>query len=105
MDDEFMYTICEWLDKWVPWLSVGVILIIFVLGSSGCLGGFAPTEIVKHPDAPMLINEARGDYVRVSLYSRACNCMVEYGWVEMDERLHGWTLTKTNWEAFIEGER
>jgi len=79
--------------------SVQVVFLAFALVlCSGCLGGLRRHEIVKHPDAPMLIAETRGGYVRVFVYRKADARLVEYGWVRLST-VKGWTLTKYDWEA------
>lgn len=90
-----------------------VILLGFVMALAslllmpGCslFSMFSSVPVVKHPDAPMLIIEAKEDYLRVAIYDSAENKMIEYGWVEVNDRLNGWTITKYNWEAAIEKER
>lgn len=79
-----------------------ILLIIFFAQATGCalFRAFTPPEIVKHPDAPMQILEAKGDYLRVAVYDRLNNRMIEYGWIEIIE-YKAWTLTKYDWEAFI----
>ncbi len=56
------------------------------------------TVVVMHPDAPMFITARSRSQVRVSVYSRADNKLVDYGWVDVPV---GWTLHKYDWEAFI----
>lgn len=65
------------------------------------LGGFEPDEVVRHPDAPMLLLELRGDWARVAIYSVQENRMVPAGWVRLDRALVGWTIHKFDWEKFI----
>ena len=50
--------------------SIIVLLLFLLSGVSGCslMNAFTPNEIVKHPDAPMLILEAREAWLRVSVY-------------------------------------
>ena len=57
------------------------------------------TEILRHPDAAMLIAEATGD-ARVYIYDAETNSMIEYGWIGLDG-IEGWTITKFDWEAKI----
>ena len=73
-----------------------VLLLASVL--TGC-GGLARTDIVPHPDAPMLITEATGR-LRVSVYDAAQNRMVELGWVDAAQ-LKGRTVSKYDWESLI----
>ena len=62
-------------------------------------GGLARTDVVAHPDAPMLITEGKGT-LRVSVYDAATNRMIELGWVDASQ-LKGRTVTKYDWEALI----
>jgi len=85
------------------------LLLLFVgaLGlCPGCtlFGAFAPAEIVRHPDAPMLILEAKGEYVRVAIYDSESNNLVEYGWI-LSSEVKGWTISKYDWEKFINRRR
>ena len=71
---------------------------------SGCtlfgLEGFEPPRVVKHPDAPMLVLEAKGGYLRVAVYSKIGNEMIEAGWIPAEDAV-GWTVSKYDWEKFI----
>lgn len=88
--------------------NLGLFLILFAafLLQPGCnlVRAFVPTEIVKHPDAPMQILEAKTNYLRVAVYDREDNQMIEFGWIETSS-LKGWTLTKYDWEAVIIREK
>jgi len=79
-----------------------LIIALLSLFLAGCFEGFKPDRIIKHPDSSMLILEAKPGYVRVAVYSKVDNKMIEFGWVKADERLIGWTITKYDWESFIE---
>ena len=59
---------------------------------------FSPDTIVRHPDAPMLIIEVKGEYAKVAIYSQALKLLIEAGWVEL-KVLEGWTVFKHNWET------
>ena len=48
----------------------------------------------------MLITEVKSKHVKVAIYAKEPNRLIEYGWVEL-EGLEGWTLTKYDWESFI----
>lgn len=68
----------------------------------GCAGGLRKTDIVKAPDAPMLITAVDGRRLTVSLYDSATNELIEYDErVTLDEQFKGWTLSKFNWEKLI----
>lgn len=75
-------------------------MILFVSLLSGCGGKkpWSPTEIIKHPDAAMLILEARGDSVRVAVWDGDNKKLIEYGWVQMDASMVGKTIYKLDWE-------
>ena len=77
-------------------------LLILTTTLSSCVVGraLAPEEIVKHPDAPMLILEVKGHYARVAVYDRNQNQMIEFGWVDLEENV-GWTLHKFDWEKHV----
>lgn len=68
-------------------LSAAILLI-------GC-GGINRTEIIKHPDTPMLIAEGRGN-LRVYVWDG--EKLIEYGWVQASE-LKGWTVDKFDWDS------
>ena len=86
------------------------ITIIFILVSlAGCMPGLRPDKIVKHPDAPMLIQETKstwfgGPYARVAIYDKTENRLIDYGWIDL-ATVQGWSLQKYDWEAFIERRR
>lgn len=80
--------------------TFGILLAAATISGCGLFGIFTPDEIVKHPDAPMLVLETSGEYARVAIYEAAGNRMVEYGWVHLEE-VKAWTLHKFDWEAFI----
>ncbi len=72
-----------------------MILLTLLIILSGCWG---PT-IVKHPDAPMLIEEV-GNYesVSVAIYHKETNRMIHYGWVKIEP---GYTLRDYDWDKYI----
>lgn len=74
-------------------------LALLCLAMTGCRL-FTPPELAVHPDAPMLVLEARGERLRVAVYQADGNRMIERGWIESDD-LVGWTVSKYDWEAFI----
>ncbi len=82
------------------------IFVIFLWGATpGCnwFGGFRPAEVIKHPDAPVLIAEVNGNYIRAYVYDKAKNELTDYGWVQLDNsNAKGWTILKYDWETFIE---
>ena len=67
--------------------------MIFLVLLSGC-----STKIIKHPDAPMLVESSHWNGVDVSIYDKETNSLIHYGRVEVPE---GWTLHKYDWEKFI----
>lgn len=54
-------------------------------------------QTLKHPDAPMLIMEIKGDTARVAIWNAERGMLQQYGWVKIPT---GWTLTKFNWEQY-----
>ncbi len=80
-------------------VSILVILLI-ISNTTGC-SLFSPVKIVKHPDTPMQILEIRRGKIKVAVYDSVSNKMIEFGWIEIDDRYKGWTLTKYDWEKFI----
>lgn len=71
---------------------------------SGCnwFGGFRPAEVIKHPDAPVLIAEVKNGYIRAYVYDKAKNELTDYGWMQLnDSNAKGWTLLKYDWEKKI----
>ncbi len=79
--------------------SMILFAILSILTITSCTL-FTPETIVKHPDAPMLIEEISGNWASVSIYDSRENRMVHYGWVDLRE-LKGWTLHKFDWEAHL----
>ena len=86
-------------------LILGILLSVS-FAFSGCFGAvgraFKPEGMVKHPDALMLIQEVKGNKVKVAVYDGENIQLVDYGWVEVEE---GWTLSKYDWQAYIIGKR
>lgn len=74
-------------------------LIVFIL--QGCFDGLKSVKLVKHPDAPILIQEISGNKIKIAVYSRSRNSMVDFGWIKLSD-LQGWTIHKYDWEKFIE---
>lgn len=70
-------------------------ITILLIACSGCVH-----TIVKHPDAPMLIEEVSWGKASVAIYSKERNGLIHYGWVDIPV---GWTLHKFDWERHIKG--
>lgn len=85
------------MNNFIKW----IIVMCFVAAMSGCLDGLKSDNLVKHPDAPMLITETKGKHVKVSIYDKERNQLIEFGWIEINENMKGWTITKYDWETFI----
>lgn len=85
--------------------TLNILLLLVVWGAApGCnwLGGFRPAEVIKHPDAPILIAEVKNGYVRAYVYDKAKNEMTDYGWVQLENsNAKGWSLLKYDWENYI----
>lgn len=78
-------------------MKYAMILIMTLLILSGC-----NHTIVKHPDAPMLIEDVGWNRVSVAVYDKQENCLVHYGWIKIPV---GWTLHKYDWEEYIDKHR
>ena len=76
-----------------------LLLVATLMTLIGC-EGFKPDRVVRHPDAPMLVTETNGEWLRVSAYDPMENELVEAGWVKNEETV-GWTLSKYNWTDFL----
>ena len=81
----------------------GFFLCCFALGVSGCVPtrGLKPHEVVKHPDAPMLIQEVKGNHFKVAIYDAKENRLIEYGWIRATDSMVGWTISKVDWQKFM----
>jgi len=83
-------------------VAVGAMLVALMTALGGC-GGLQRDQVVKAPDAPMLIIEAKGT-ARVSVYDAEENRMIDAGTVDLGT-LDGWTVSKYEWEALINKRR
>jgi hypothetical protein len=71
--------------------------MLLLVSMTGCI---EKDLLVKAPDAPMLIQESKGGYIRIAIYNSEENTLVDYGWIKVRE-LKGWTLSKYDWESFL----
>lgn len=69
-----------------------------MIWSTACVGGLGRDELVKPPDAAMLIIDGRG-YVNVAVYDGSSGELVEYGSVNVAE-MKGLTVWAYDW-AFL----
>ena len=69
--------------------------------ASGCIGGIKRDLIVKAPDSPMLIHKVDGRKLMVSIYDADSNQMVAFPESIHVNGLEGFTLSKFDWEKFI----
>ena len=78
------------------------LLSVLVLLFSGCFSfrGLKENIIVKHPNAPMLIIETSSNAVRVAIYDKEENKLIEYGWIDA-ATLVGRTAVTYDWQTFI----
>lgn len=86
-------------------ILTSIVFLFILLGGSGCslFGGFRPAEVIKHPDAPVVIVQVKGSYIRAYVYDKAKNELTDFGWIQLtDSNAKGWTLLKYDWEKFIE---
>jgi hypothetical protein len=82
--------------------SKATVAAIAALSITGCAGGLSRVDVVKAPDAPMVITGVSGRTVSVSVYDAGTNSLIEYdGPVRIDSSLEGWTISKFDWETFI----
>lgn len=93
---KFRYSIIDILMM----LCAVAIVVILVTSLCGCMQGLRDDVIVRHPDAPMLIEEVSGSRARVAIYNAETNKLIEYGWVDLQD-LPGWTLKKFDWQKFL----
>lgn len=81
-----------------------VLSILLVCALSGCnwFGGFRPPEIIKQPDAPVLIAEVKGEYARGYVYDSEAKELIDYGWFHLDNASAATkTLMKYDWAKYI----
>lgn len=78
-----------------------LILILLMCSVTGCFDGLKGVKLIKHPDSPMLIQEIKGNKVRIAVYSKSRNTLLDYGWVELNENMIGWTIHKYDWDKLI----
>jgi hypothetical protein len=74
-----------------------------LLTMTGC-SGLSKTEITPHPDAPILITDTFGGFVKGAVYDKEQNAMIPVGWFPIS-RYNGWTLHKFDWNTRIEMEK
>ena len=84
------------LIRWI--LTFGLLLTM-----TGCSGMFK-ARIEPHPDAPILITDTCGGFVKGAVYDKERNAMVSAGWFWIG-RYDGWTLHKFDWNSRIEAEK
>ena len=75
--------------------KIWILLLPILL--SGCIWPFDADPIIKHPNAPMLVMKGK---VKVAIYYKKDNKLIEYGWVDLKE--YTITMRKFDWEKFIE---
>jgi len=82
-----------------------IMFLICVVQFTGCIStsGLKSVKIVKHPDSPFLIVDAKGDRVQIAIESNDKKKLIVWGWVRISD-LKGWTCTKYNWKIDIERE-
>lgn len=78
------------------------LLLVCLLAVPGCIGGLKRDDVVKAPDAPMLITSVDGKKLGVSVYDSKTNALIEYDErITVSPQLEGWTLSKFDWEGLI----
>ena len=84
------------MKHWKRWtVTFGILLLL-----TGCSGIFT-AKIEPHPDAPILVTDTFGGFVKGAVYNKDRNEMVPAGWFWLG-RYDGWTLHKFDWSARIE---
>lgn len=73
------------------------IFFLLLLVSISC-GNLQKVEIIKHPGSPMLITDACGAKVKVAIYDKMENKLIDYGMIEVP---NGWTMVLFNWEDYL----
>jgi len=87
------------MKHWKHWIvTFGTLLLL-----TGCSGIFTP-RIEPHPDAPILMTDTFGGFVKGAVYDKDRNAMVPCGWFWVG-RYDGWTLHKFDWNRRIEAEQ
>ena len=86
------------MRHWKHWIVMfGTLLLL-----AGCSGIFT-ARIEPHPDAPILVTDTFGGFVKGAVYDRERNAMVPAGWFWLG-RYDGWTLHKFDWQERIDAE-
>ena len=73
-----------------------------LLTLTGCSNIFKPS-IEPHPDAPILITDTFGGFIKGAVYDRERNAMIPCGWFWIG-KYDGWTLHKFDWNKRIDAE-
>lgn len=87
-------------DTMRSWMRTSTALLTISLILFAVTACVKSPEIVKHPDAPMLILGAKGKAVHVSVYDSQTDTLIEYGWIDARE-VAGWTIVKYDWSRFL----
>jgi len=74
--------------------------VALMVVTAGC-ALFRPPPIVRHPQTPVLITEVSGSKIKVAVYDRENNSMIDAGWTEISGYA-GWTLAPYDWEDYLE---
>ncbi|MDA7496090.1 hypothetical protein N8457_00210 [bacterium] len=56
------------------------------------------SDLVRHPDAPMLILSGSGN-IKVAIYDARTKTLVPHGTINISN-FEGWTITKFDWEKY-----
>ena len=86
------------MKQLIRWIAISGTLLIL----TGCSGMLKP-KIEPHPDAPILITNTCGGFVKGAVYDKERNAMIPAGWFWIG-RYDGWTLHKFDWNSRIETE-
>lgn len=90
----------------MQWMSRYVTRFVLVLAAAVATGceTFQPDRVIRHPDAPMLVTEVRGEWLRVSAYDMTDGmtdgALIDTGWINTKD-IEGWTIAKFDWATFL----
>ena len=78
-----------------------VISLLLSIAVAGCTSRMT-TMVMPHPDAPLLIVDTFGPWIKVAVYDKDNNEMIEVsGWLKISD-YKGRTLHKYNWDKVIQ---
>jgi hypothetical protein len=91
------------MKHWMRWIVIFGTLL-FLTGCNGLSQKLFTPKIEPHPDAPILVTDTFGGFVKGAVYDKERNAMVPCGWFWIG-RYDGWTLHKFDWDKRIAAEK